>query len=374
MIQRENRPLVVLFLPRSLRRGGAESTMARLLAMFPTEAVHSVVVAEPPGGGTSAVPIPATVAVHLMPEIRRRPLRWLVEFYRVLGDLDPHVVHTFSPLTGVLARLVIRVHPHRSRIALVHREPSPWYSFHPAIRLANKITFRYNCLAYAVSTEVRSSMTARARRKTSVLVHGINIARHQAEAMTRSRARSFLGVNQDSFLIGSVGSLKAQKDYPTAIAAAALLENMGIDFIWVVLGEGSLGHELRQAVEAAGLGTRFLLPGEVPEAPQLLKAFDLFVGASRSEGMPVALLEAGALNIRCIASDIAAHAEAKALGVAVDLVPVGHVTALATAIEKAYREGDQPLQDVTIHRAYDLSLAVDRLVGDYRKITALNGR
>jgi glycosyltransferase involved in cell wall biosynthesis len=50
-------------------------------------------------------------------------------------------------------------------------------------------------------------------------------------------------------------------------------------------------------------------PGEILEAARLFTAFDLYCAPSRKEGMPLGVLEAMALGVPVLASDIPAHRE-----------------------------------------------------------------
>ena len=58
-----------------------------------------------------------------------------------------------------------------------------------------------------------------------------------------------------------------------------------------------------------GLGGRVVFAGEIVDAARLFPAFDVYAAPSAKEGMPLAVLEAMALGVPVLASDIAAHLE-----------------------------------------------------------------
>jgi len=107
----------------------------------------------------------------------------------------------------------------------------------------------------------------------------------------------------------------------------------------VFLGEGTMRPTLTQKIASLGLQKRVKLTGMVPrdEVFQYFALADLFVSASRGEGLPVAVMEAMACRRPVILSDIAPHRE---IVKDVDFIPLinpDNVAGFASAIKK-YRE------------------------------------
>ncbi|GAB3461711.1 glycosyltransferase family 4 protein [Azotobacter salinestris] len=93
-------------------------------------------------------------------------------------------------------------------------------------------------------------------------------------------------------LIGFIGRLSTEKGPDLFVELAIELCNRDPQLHAVLLGEGSLRDELQKAIDDAGLRERILLPGYRTDLQAWLRALDVLVISSRSEGTPMVLLEA----------------------------------------------------------------------------------
>jgi glycosyltransferase involved in cell wall biosynthesis len=104
-------------------------------------------------------------------------------------------------------------------------------------------------------------------------------------------------------------------------------------------------------VHAVFLGSR-------DDVPDLLAGTDVFVLASRWEGEPIALLEALAMRLPCVATATAGSSEILEGSGAGLLTPVGDVAALGSAIARLRGEPELRAQmsrvarDVVRHRSF----------------------
>jgi glycosyltransferase involved in cell wall biosynthesis len=104
----------------------------------------------------------------------------------------------------------------------------------------------------------------------------------------------------------SVGRLEQVKGLDLLVEACAALVAAGRQVRLVIIGEGAERRALEQQATAAGVGDRVTFAGLLPPAAirAHLHAADLFVLPSRSEGMPLSLLEAMATGTACVAADV----------------------------------------------------------------------
>ena len=100
--------------------------------------------------------------------------------------------------------------------------------------------------------------------------------------------------NPSRFCLLSVGRLHPVKDYAFLIQACAALRDQGLDFLCWIIGEGPERPALERQIAALGLQGRVYLLGRVPRAdlPGYYRYADLVVMTSKSEGIPVVLMEA----------------------------------------------------------------------------------
>jgi glycosyltransferase involved in cell wall biosynthesis len=104
-------------------------------------------------------------------------------------------------------------------------------------------------------------------------------------------------------LVGSVGRLVEQKDYPTQLAAFAIAARAEPRLRMVLAGDGPLRAQIEAQAAELGITDRLVLLGHWTKVPALLRALDVFVLASKFEPYGVALLEA-----KCAGSAIVATA------------------------------------------------------------------
>jgi glycosyltransferase involved in cell wall biosynthesis len=102
----------------------------------------------------------------------------------------------------------------------------------------------------------------------------------------------------------------------------------------LIVGDGPDRAQVEAEIRRLGLAERVELAGERDDVPQLLAASDVFVLASRSEGLPVSVLEAMAAELPVAASAVGGLAELVDDGETGILVPAGDEVALAEALRR----------------------------------------
>jgi glycosyltransferase involved in cell wall biosynthesis len=100
--------------------------------------------------------------------------------------------------------------------------------------------------------------------------------------------------DQQRFCLLSVGRLHRVKDYHFLIRACAELRKQGLDFLCWIVGEGPERPALEREIVARGLQGPVRLVGHVPRTAlrSYYRYADLVVMTSKSEGIPVVLMEA----------------------------------------------------------------------------------
>ena len=125
----------------------------------------------------------------------------------------------------------------------------------------------------------------------------------------KRESREMLGIPQDSPVVGTVIRLAPQK-HPEAIvdvAARVIAKHPSARF--VIVGDGPLSDYMHSYVAELNLQENFMLLGSRKDVAEILPAFDVFLLTSRSEGLPRAMLEALAVKIPVVATDVGGIAE-----------------------------------------------------------------
>lgn len=120
--------------------------------------------------------------------------------------------------------------------------------------------------------------------------------------------RAALGLPAGVPLIVTIGRINAQKNVLTLLDALERVVR-GTRAVALVGGDGPLAGEVRRFIEDRRLGDRIFAAGYIPDPWAWMKAADVFVSASRYEGMPNAVMEAMAAGCPVVVSDIVNHRE-----------------------------------------------------------------
>ncbi len=154
-----------------------------------------------------------------------------------------------------------------------------------------------------------------------------------SDPAVRRQMRSELGIEDGNVAIGMVGSLSPGKGQDSLIRAASLLIDKGLPVTLVLVGEGSERETLENQVEAAGIGACVHFLGLRKDIPRVLRGMDIFALASRSEGMPGVLIEAGLSALPSVAYDVGGVTEILTNGVTGMVVPSNDFQKLLVELE-----------------------------------------
>lgn len=136
---------------------------------------------------------------------------------------------------------------------------------------------------------------------------GIDAEKYRRDPEERAAVRKRLGIRENEFLLLSVGELSKRKNHQAVIRALAKLQKGKAcirNWKYLIAGKGSERGRLEQLIRKNGLEGKVGLLGYRSDIRGLLAAADCFIFPSKQEGLPVALMEAMAAGLPCIAADI----------------------------------------------------------------------
>jgi glycosyltransferase involved in cell wall biosynthesis len=282
----------------------------------------------------------AGVPVHDLGASSDLDLGWMRRLRRLLVDGRFQVMHVHLPYTAVLGRAVARSLPAARRPRLVYTEHSLWPHNALVVRGLGMVTSRWDDVSIAVSHSNRAALPEPIRRRTRVIVHGVDVDAVRAAGADARDIRSELGIPHDHVVVVSVANLRAQKGYPTLLQAARAIVDAGLPATFVALGSGPLEAELVEEHRRLGLEDRFRFLGQRADAPAFIAAADVLVLASDYECMPVVVMEAFALGTPVVATAVGELPAVVDDGVNGLLVPPGRPDVLAAALRRLVQEPD----------------------------------
>jgi glycosyltransferase involved in cell wall biosynthesis len=173
-----------------------------------------------------------------------------------------------------------------------------------------------------------------AAEKMQVIPNGFDTTRFRPDAAARVEVRKELGIRPDAPVVGLVARYDPFKDHAGFCRAAALVAKARPDARFVMCGRGVDGgnRALVSLIGALGIEDHCRLLGPRNDVPRVLAALDVLASSSVSEAFPLAVGEAMACGVPCVATDVGDSA--LMLGPAGRIVPAGDTLALAEGLNE----------------------------------------
>ncbi len=305
--------------------------------------------------GLRVVRVPGLVS----PISPRRDIRALHLLTEHLAGLGYDVVHTHSAKAGALGRLAAE---RAGTPRVVHTfHGFPFHEFQSPGRRAGYVAIeRYLGRRTDVFLAVGGAVAAEAVRRgiaapdrVRVINPAISWPTAPAGPAARAAARRRLAVPVGCSVVGTVGRVDYQKAPESFVDAVAALDRPDVYAVWI--GDGPLRRDMERRADRRGLRDRFRCVGHRDDVPGLLPGLDVFVMASRYEGLPCAVAEAMTAGLPVVATAVNAVPDVVLPGETGLLASPQRPQQLATAIRYML---DEPAE------AARMAAAGQRLIGD----------
>lgn len=171
------------------------------------------------------------------------------------------------------------------------------------------------------------------------LVYNAVDVKSKLDVSDKSDIRTRLNIPLGASICVALGRLVWAKGYENLIRAFDLLKSEKKNIFCVIIGSGELHSSLSEQITHSNLSDKVFLLGHQnhENALAILKACDIFVMPSRTEGTPIALLEAAFLGLPILASNVGGIPELVTEQDAF-LIPVDDPAALANGILKLAKD------------------------------------
>lgn len=305
------------------------------------------------------------------------------ELRDVFESIRPHIVHTHNPKPGVLGRILARRCNVPIVVNTVHglfAQPTDSLAKRAAVYGAERLAAAFSdgeLVQNVEDVELLRSLGVPASR-VHLLGNGIDLDRFSPSTTKSRMARAHrrkLGIAPSTTVIGMVGRLVWEKGYREFFAAVDTLLDEDRDVAVVVIGPtepGKAGAVDQETIDAmTARGVRFL--GSRTDVDVLLGLFDIFVLPSHREGFPRSAMEASAMGVPVVSTDVRGCRQVVDHETTGLLVEPRSPMALASAIRTLL---DDPLRRVAMGRAararaaveFDQQRVIARTLGLYRSL------
>jgi glycosyltransferase involved in cell wall biosynthesis len=262
-------------------------------------------------------------------------------FARIVKRLAPDVIHAHDPHGVAMASLALSLgagsaHAGRAPALVASRR----VDFHLKGNSFSRWKYRQVDCFIAASEAIRRMLVADGVPDAqTVTVHeGIDVDHVLAAPAVNVHEAFFLP--HGAPVVGNIAALVPHKGQRYLIDAAHLVVQEVPDARFVILGEGELREHLERQVREHRLEKHVLLPGFRTDVLGCLKAFDLFVMSSVTEGLGTSVLDAMAASRPIVATTAGGIPEIVDDGVNGLLVPPRDAPALARAIVRSLEDAE----------------------------------
>ncbi len=254
---------------------------------------------------------------------------------RVLQRERPDVVHAHDPHAVAMGSMAVSMLSRGRVPALV---ASRRVDFRLKRNSFSRWKYRQVDLFVASSNAIRDLLVADGVDPARVVTvyEGIDVDRMAKIDALNLHAEYFLP--HQAPLVGNVAALVPHKGQQHLIAAIPLVLREVPDTRVVILGEGPLRADLEHRVKQLRLEKHVVLPGFRDDVLAAIKAFDVFVMSSETEGLGTSLLDAMAAGKPCVGTRAGGIPEAVEDGVTGLVVPPRDPEALAHAIVRLLKD------------------------------------
>jgi L-malate glycosyltransferase len=200
----------------------------------------------------------------------------------------------------------------------------------------------------------RSVLAAAPNARVEVVHNPVDLERWNPERIDRAAARAALGTaGERRVLLGVVAQLSPWKGQDTAIEALRLLLEEGVDAHLLLIGSAKFVARatrfdneayvagLRARIAQAGLQERVSWLGEREDVPELVRALDVLLLPSSEEPFGRALIEAMALGVPVLATEVGGPPEILQDGREGYLLPPREPAAWAAAVRRIAQSPDR---------------------------------
>ncbi|WP_192350509.1 glycosyltransferase [Algoriphagus sp. Y33] len=332
-LQAFDKKIKVLHLIKSLGRGGAEKLIPETALVHNQSQFefHCIYFYHQENNITDELE-KAGIKVHLIPSSNLGLFFQVKKVRHFIQSNEIDIIHAHLPWAGILARSV----GNTLSIPIVYTEHNTWERYNKLSYWGNRISFKKQDVAIAVSNEVALSMSLNSiwdpyqrggRMKLKVIQNGVNTDvfnrtgtqesksktiqgtvekkaagnNHQVSSLGRT-LRMDLNIPENAAIIGIVAVFRSQKRLWlwVEVALEILTQNPTTHFILV--GDGEWRERIVTKINKAGKSGNFHLVGVQKNVIPYLSLMDIYLSTSEFEGLPIAMLEAMSCEVPVVAT------------------------------------------------------------------------
>lgn len=299
------------------------------------------------------------------------------QLIKIINEYKIEYIHCNTPVGGLLGRLVGKKCKVKKVIYQAHG-----FHFYKGAPLKNWLIYfpvekwlaHYTDALITINNEDFELAKKMKLRKNGKVykVHGVGIdtSQYNMNRNLREEKRFELGLDKNDVALISMGDLIKRKNYDTAIRAVAEANNFNLKYF--ICGNGPEEENLKALSEKLGVSEQIHFLGFRSDIKDLLMASDVFLFTTKQEGLSRSVMEAMAIGLPCVVSDIRGNTDLIKDGEGGYLCNPNDVQAFSDALDRLSANEllrtNMALKNLETIKQYDVHIVEDEIRDIYKEV------
>jgi len=356
-----SRKIKIIYLIDTFKLAGAEKLLLEFCRRIDRQKFSIQVIATTMGGPLEADFLKLGIPVKIFQKKSKFDLGLILALAKYFKANQPDIVHAHlfaSETWGRLGAIIAKV----PKIVITEHNMNIDFSF--SMHLIKTVLSWFTDKIIAVSEAVKNYSIKKEKinpKKITVIYNGIDLNKYQYRGLrqiTKNKIKAVL-----------LARMEKQKGQEYLLKAIPHIIKMIPGFELYLYGKGSLEKDYKNLADKLKISNQVKFCGITKNAAQVLNQMDLFILPSLWEGLGVVLLEAQAIGLPIIATDIPGPQEVIENEKTGILIPPKDSLAIADAVLRL--ANDPQMQENIIAKArknVEENFSLSKMVADYTKL------
>jgi len=327
------RKINILYIINKLAIGGAERQLVELLKGLDKSRFNPLLVCLERGGGFTEDVKALKIPIYYI----ERKWRWdplvVWKLREFIKKNKINIIHTYLSLASIYGAIVGKL----TKTPIVNSSIRKASSFGGYYRnFLVKLSCKLSNIIISNSIAGVNYFFNKKHNKIKVIYNGVDFSRFKI-SKNKYQIKKELGLSNFENIVSMVSRIEEGKGHLTLISSAKIILKYYPKTCFLIVGDGSLRPQLENFVHQQNLQKNILFLGFRKDIPEIFSISDVAVNCSDSEGISNAIIEAMAIGVPVVATDIGGNREIIINGETGFLIPPGSCELLSKAIIKLFK-------------------------------------
>lgn len=235
-----------------------------------------------------------------------RPIYASYQLAKIIKHQHPNCIHVHMRMLEYLLRISFLLKGIKL-FYTCHNEPHLFFENKKSYlekRAAIKLIRNNGLQLIALHDEMRKELNHMFNVNNTIVIHnGVDFSRFENVRIDKDAYRNSIGLSSEDFIVGHIGRFNKQKNHTFLLKIFALIVEKKSNAKLLLIGDGALRNQVEKEIDNLNLRNKCVILEHRADIPQLLASMDVFLFPSLFEGLPVTLVEAQVVGIRCVVSN-----------------------------------------------------------------------